>query len=244
MTTLFPISKPFLHVSGQFSLPVHASPSFKPSPKIRISISHNNNIKALSGVSTEPTTKVKDVITVKPTVVSSISLDDEIQDFLGQSLELEPISAGLDPKLQAWWTEIRTVGHADKKDEPWWPTLKTPDDLIQIITTMIWVTSGHHVAVNFGQYTFGGYFPNRPTMARDKMPTEDKTEEDWKFFVEKPELVLLHCFPSKIQAIKVMLILDTLSSHSPGEEYLGKHMEQPWAADPVIKLHLRGSAAG
>ncbi|KAJ4724166.1 Lipoxygenase [Melia azedarach] len=140
-----------------------------------------------------------------------------------------------DEELQAWWTEIRTVGHADKKDEPWWPVLKTPDDLIQIITTMIWVTSGHHAAVNFGQYTFGGYFPNRPTIARDKMPTEDKTEEDWKSFVEKPELALLHCFPSKIQATKVMIVLDTLSSHSPDEEYLGKHMEQPWAADPVIK---------
>ncbi|KAJ4724170.1 Lipoxygenase [Melia azedarach] len=140
-----------------------------------------------------------------------------------------------DEELQAWWTEIRTVGHGDKKDEPWWPVLKTPDDLIQIITTMIWVTSGHHAAVNFGQYTFGGYFPNRPTMARDKMPTEDRTEEDWKFFVEKPELALLHCFPSKIQATKVMLILDTLSSHSPDEEYLGKHMEQPWEADPVIR---------
>ncbi|KAJ4724168.1 Lipoxygenase [Melia azedarach] len=140
-----------------------------------------------------------------------------------------------DEELQAWWTEIRTVGHADKKDEPWWPGLKTPDDLIEIITTMIWVTSGHHAAVNFGQYTFSGYFPNRPTIARNKMPTEDKTDEDWKSFVEKPELTLLHCFPSKIQATKVMLTMDTLSSHSPDEEYVGKHVEQPWAADPVIK---------
>ncbi|KAJ4724606.1 Lipoxygenase [Melia azedarach] len=140
-----------------------------------------------------------------------------------------------DEELQAWWTEIRTVGHGDKKDEPWWPVLKTPDDLIEIITTMIWVTSGHHAAVNFGQYTFAGYFPNRPTIARTKMPTEDKTEEDWKFFIEKPELALLRCFPSQIQATKVMVTMDTLSSHSPDEEYLGKHMEQPWAADPVIR---------
>ena len=61
-----------------------------------------------------------------------------------------------DNELQAWWTEIRTVGHGDKKDKPWWPKLKSPEDLIGILTTMIWVASGHHSAVNFGQYDFAG----------------------------------------------------------------------------------------
>ncbi|KAE8820451.1 Lipoxygenase 2.2, chloroplastic [Hordeum vulgare] len=28
-----------------------------------------------------------------------------------------------DVELQAWWNEVRTKGHADKKDEPWWPKL-------------------------------------------------------------------------------------------------------------------------
>ncbi|KAG5517632.1 hypothetical protein RHGRI_038133 [Rhododendron griersonianum] len=64
-----------------------------------------------------------------------------------------------DKERQAWWTEIRTVGHADKKDESWWPKLKTVDVLVGILTTMIWVTSGHHSAVNYGQYDFAGYFP-------------------------------------------------------------------------------------
>ncbi|KAJ9555752.1 hypothetical protein OSB04_010366 [Centaurea solstitialis] len=59
-----------------------------------------------------------------------------------------------DEELQAWWTEIRTVGHGDKKDEPWWPQLKTQDDLIQIVSTIMWVPSGHHSAVNFGQYDY------------------------------------------------------------------------------------------
>lgn len=61
-----------------------------------------------------------------------------------------------DKELQAWWSEIKNVGHGDKKDEPWWPELKTPNDLIGIITTIIWVTSGHHAAVNFGQYSYAG----------------------------------------------------------------------------------------
>ncbi|CAL5423829.1 unnamed protein product [Camellia sinensis] len=140
-----------------------------------------------------------------------------------------------DKELQAWWTEIRTVGHGDKKDETWWPVLKTPQDLIGILTTMIWVTSGHHSAVNFGQYIYAGYFPNRPTIARTKMPTEDPTDEEWKCFINNPEVALLMCFPSQIQATKVMAVLDVLSNHSTDEEYLGKDMEASWIENPIIK---------
>ncbi|ONH99220.1 hypothetical protein PRUPE_6G018700 [Prunus persica] len=140
-----------------------------------------------------------------------------------------------DGELQAWWTEIKTVGHADKKDEPWWPELNTPEDLIGIITTMVWVTSGHHAAVNFGQYVYAGYFPNRPTIARTNMPTEDPSPEFWKSFLKKPEVALLRCFPSQIQATRIMAVLDILSNHSPDEEYIGEKMEAAWAEEPVIK---------
>ncbi|KAA8549576.1 hypothetical protein F0562_001406 [Nyssa sinensis] len=139
-----------------------------------------------------------------------------------------------DTELQTWWTEIRTVGHADKQNAPGWPELKTPEDLIGILTIMIWVPSGHHSAVNFGQYTFAGYFPNRPTIARKNMPTEDPSEEQWEFFLKKPEVALLMCFPSKIQATTVMAILDVLSNHSPDEEYIGKEIEPAWAENPTI----------
>ncbi|XP_021772005.1 linoleate 13S-lipoxygenase 2-1, chloroplastic-like [Chenopodium quinoa] len=140
-----------------------------------------------------------------------------------------------DQELQAWWTEVRTVGHGDKKDEPWWPSLKTNDDLIQIVTTIIWVTSGHHAAVNFGQYAYAGYFPNRPTVMRAKMPTEDPTSDEWKHFIDKPEETLLRSYPSQIQATRVMAILDVLSGHSPDEEYLGENMEPSWENEPMIK---------
>ncbi|KAI7726202.1 hypothetical protein M8C21_008546, partial [Ambrosia artemisiifolia] len=140
-----------------------------------------------------------------------------------------------DEELQAWWNEIRTVGHGDKKDEPWWPQLKTQDDLIGIVSTIMWVTSGHHSAVNFGQYDFAGYFPNRPTMSRTKMPNEDPTDEEWQSFIKRPENALLDCFPSQIQATKVMSVLDVLSSHSPEEEYIGAITEAAWEAEPTIK---------
>ncbi|XP_043691676.1 linoleate 13S-lipoxygenase 2-1, chloroplastic-like [Telopea speciosissima] len=140
-----------------------------------------------------------------------------------------------DEELQAWWNEVKTKGHGDKKDEPWWPILKTQDDLIQVVTTIIWVTSGHHAAVNFGQYHYAGYFPNRPTIMRSNMPTEDPAEDEMKNFLAKPEFALLKSFPSQIQATKVMAILDVLSSHSVDEEYLGGEILPAWSEDPVIE---------
>jgi lipoxygenase len=140
-----------------------------------------------------------------------------------------------DKELQAWWHEIRNVGHGDKKDEPWWPNLKTNEDLIEILTTIVWITSGHHAAVNFGQYTYAGYFPNRPAIAREPMPTEDPSDTEWQLFFERPEVTLLKCFPSQIQAMTVMTVLDILSSHSPDEEYLGQTIEPAWEEEPLVK---------
>ncbi|KAJ9555348.1 hypothetical protein OSB04_009962 [Centaurea solstitialis] len=139
-----------------------------------------------------------------------------------------------DEELQSWWTEIRTVGHEDKKDEPWWPQLKNQHDLIKIVSTIMWVTSGHHSAVNFSQYT-ASYHPNRPTIARTKMPNEDPTEEEWKTFQKNPEQVLKDCLPSPDQSTRVMTLLDILSSHSPDEEYIGTKVEVAWEVEPVIK---------
>ncbi|KAG6403145.1 hypothetical protein SASPL_135362 [Salvia splendens] len=147
----------------------------------------------------------------------------------------EPDLIQSDTELQAWWTEIRTVGHGDKKDEPWWPKLKAPDDLIEILTTIIWIASGHHAAVNFGQFDYGAYFPNRPTVARSPMPIEEPSPADTKKFMERPEAFLLECFPSQAEATTVMTILDVLSNHSPDEEYIGGQVEACWADDKVIK---------
>lgn len=57
-----------------------------------------------------------------------------------------------DPEIMGWWREIQEKGHPDKKTG--WPALQTVGDLTDIITTMAWIASGHHAAVNFGQYSY------------------------------------------------------------------------------------------
>ncbi|CAN6371889.1 unnamed protein product, partial [Urochloa humidicola] len=75
-----------------------------------------------------------------------------------------------DVELQAWWKEVREEGHGDLKDRSWWSTMDTVQQLARTCTTIIWVASGLHAAVNFGQYPYAGYIPNRPTMSRQPMP--------------------------------------------------------------------------
>ncbi|KAK1282325.1 hypothetical protein QJS10_CPB22g01456 [Acorus calamus] len=163
------------------------------------------------------------------------AIADWVEAYVGRYYP-DPELVVSDHELQAWWAEVRTVGHADKKDEPWWPELATPADLAHVLSTMIWVASGHHAAVNFGQYHYGGYFPNRPTISRVTMPVEEgRPEEEMRRFLEKPEKALLECFPSQYQATQVMAVLDVLSCHSPDEEYLGERAEAAWAEDGVVR---------
>ncbi|KAK9170108.1 hypothetical protein Syun_002248 [Stephania yunnanensis] len=140
-----------------------------------------------------------------------------------------------DKELQAWWTKVRTVGHGDKKDEPWWPVLNTHENLIQTLSTIIWVNSSHHAAVNFSQYGYAGYFPNRPSVARTKMPDEDPNDDEYTEFLTKPESAMLQCLPSQRLATTVMTILDVLSTHSTDEEYIADKMEPSWEEAPAIK---------
>uniref|UniRef100_A0A0D9X9L8 linoleate 13S-lipoxygenase n=1 Tax=Leersia perrieri TaxID=77586 RepID=A0A0D9X9L8_9ORYZ len=141
-----------------------------------------------------------------------------------------------DEELQAFWNEVRTVGHGDKKDEPWWPVLDTPASLAHTLTTIIWVAAAHHAAVNFGQYDFGGYFPNRPSIARTKMPVEEPVDvAAMEKFLDNPDQAIRECLPSTVQATVVMAVLDVLSTHSSDEEYLSGKETEPWNKDATVQ---------
>ncbi|MCD7446599.1 Arachidonate 5-lipoxygenase [Datura stramonium] len=71
-----------------------------------------------------------------------------------------------DSELQDWWKELRREGHGDKKDEPWWPKMKTRQELIESCTIAIWIASALHAAVNFGQYAYAGYSVNRSSLPK------------------------------------------------------------------------------
>nr|CAB3499819.1 unnamed protein product [Digitaria exilis]CAB3505114.1 unnamed protein product [Digitaria exilis] len=75
-----------------------------------------------------------------------------------------------DTELQAWWWEVRHVGHGDLRDAPWWPAMNCLDDLVETCTTIIWLGSAQHAAVGLGQYGYQGFVPNSPTLTSRPMP--------------------------------------------------------------------------
>uniref|UniRef100_A0A453J707 Lipoxygenase domain-containing protein n=3 Tax=Aegilops tauschii subsp. strangulata TaxID=200361 RepID=A0A453J707_AEGTS len=159
-----------------------------------------------------------------------------VKAYVSRYYRRDAASVTGDTELQAFWTEVRTEGHADKKGAPWWPKLDKPETLAHTLTTIIWVAAAHHAAVNFGQYDFGGYFPNRPSIARTKMPVEEPVDAaTLEKFLDNPDEALRECFPSQVQATLVMAVLDVLSSHSPDEEYLGGMETAPWGDDTEVR---------
>ncbi|XP_075086986.1 lipoxygenase 6, chloroplastic isoform X1 [Nicotiana tabacum] len=164
---------------------------------------------------------VKLVIEDYPYAADGLLIWSAIKEYVESYVEhyySEPNSVTSDVELQGWWNEIKSKGHPDKKDEPWWPKLVTKEDLSGILTIMIWIASGQHAAINFGQYPFGGYVPNRPTLMRKLIPRED--DPSYENFILHPEFTFLASLPTQLQATKVMAVQDTLSTHSADEEYL------------------------
>ncbi|KAL8520171.1 hypothetical protein ACS0TY_010914 [Phlomoides rotata] len=181
---------------------------------------------------------VKLVIEDYPYAADGLLIWSAIKELVESYVEhyyYEPDSISLDVELQAWWNEIKNEGHYDKRNETWWPNLKTQDDLSGILSTMIWTASSQHAAINFGQYPFGGYPPNRPTLMRKLIPREGDSE--YVKFLQNPEYTFLTSLPTQLQATKVMAVQDTLSTHSADEEYLNQlhQIQRPSFNDPEVQ---------
>ncbi|KAK4798209.1 hypothetical protein SAY86_030535 [Trapa natans] len=136
-----------------------------------------------------------------------------------------------DSELQSWWTEIRNVGHGDKKKESWWPEMHTRAELTQTCTTIIWVASALHAAVNFGQYPYAGYLPNRPTLSRRFMPEPGTAE--YAELENDPDRAFLKTITPQLQTLLGVALIEILSRHSTDEFYLGQRDDDPhhWTSD-------------
>lgn len=146
-----------------------------------------------------------------------------------------------DTELQSWWMELRNEGHGDKKDEPWWSEMQTIVDLTKTCTIIIWVASALHAAVNFGQYPYAGYLPNRPTISRRFMP-EPGTPE-YQELERNPDLAFLKTITAQLQTLLGVSLIEILSRHSTDEIYLGQRDTPEWTSDaePLAAFERFGS---
>ncbi|KAL3648951.1 Lox9p [Castilleja foliolosa] len=134
-----------------------------------------------------------------------------------------------DTELQSWWTELRDIGHGDLKEKPWWPKMQTRVDLVDSCTIIIWVASALHAAVNFGQYPYAGYLPNRPTVSRRFMPEPGTPEFDE--LRSNPDVAYLKTITAQFQTLLGVSLIEILSRHSTDEIYLGQRDTAGWTTD-------------
>jgi len=129
-------------------------------------------------------------------------------------------SVKADSELQSWWEEIQTMGHCDKQYWSWWYKMTTCSSLIQALTILIWITSGLHAAVNFGQYAYAGYPLNRPTLCRKFIPMEGTYE--YAEFLKDPDQYFLKTLPDRFEMSVGVALAAVLSHHTSDEMYLGQ----------------------
>ncbi|KAH9326858.1 hypothetical protein KI387_007036 [Taxus chinensis] len=144
-----------------------------------------------------------------------------------------------DNEVQAWWREIVNVGHGDLKNESGWYQMESVKEAVEAITTIIWIASAHHAAVNFGQYGYAGYMPNLPTVSRQFVP--EKGSSQYADMVKNPEAYLLKSVSNPGQATTVMAVLELLSKHSTEEVYLGQvnGSTPEWTDDEGIEVAFK-----
>ncbi|ONM35727.1 Linoleate 9S-lipoxygenase 1 [Zea mays] len=115
------------------------------------------------------------------------------------------------------------------KDEHWWPKMQTVPELVKACTTIIWIASALHAAVNFGQYPYCGYHPNRPSVSRRPMPVPGS--DAYKELEKNPEKFFVRSITAQFQAVVGISLLEILSSHSSDEVYLGQRDTKEWTSD-------------
>ncbi|WOL04136.1 linoleate 9S-lipoxygenase A [Canna indica] len=141
-----------------------------------------------------------------------------------------------DAELQAWWHEVCTVGHGDKRDDDeCWLPLDSVANLCQSLTTLIWIASALHAAVNFGQFDYAGYMPNRPTRCRKFIPKEGTPE--FAELIRDTDKFFLEMVPDRFTATLGLALIEVLSGHMADEVYLGQRASAAWTDDgEVIRM--------
>jgi len=85
-----------------------------------------------------------------------------------------------DTALQYWASEIANPLYGNIPGFP--SPLKTREVLVQTLTNIIFTASAQHSAVNFGQFDFYSFIPNRPLALTLPMPDDNRI--DWAYVMK------------------------------------------------------------
>lgn len=138
-----------------------------------------------------------------------------------------------DDELQNWAKElVRPVNNTNPgcglKGVPGNGYFTTNDQLIRTLTSIIWVSSAQHAAINFKTYDQGAFPPNWPTILHGQPPSLKHKHE------EVTEKEILESLPNREEHMETSLILanlDYLNTNRLGD------FEVNYIADPpAVKI--------
>ncbi|XP_066357470.1 probable linoleate 9S-lipoxygenase 4 [Miscanthus floridulus] len=160
------------------------------------------------------------------------AIDGWVQSYCAHFYHSDAAVAA-DAELQAWWHDVRTVGHGDRQRDPaCWLELDTVANLAESLSTLIWIASALHAAVNFGQYGYAGFMPNRPTRCRRFVPLPGSTE--MAQLEADPDRFFLDTVPDRFTTTLGLTLIEVLSNHTSDELYLGQRATAAWTDDGEV----------
>ncbi|GLJ05604.1 hypothetical protein SUGI_0021020 [Cryptomeria japonica] len=98
--------------------------------------------------------------------------------------------------------------------------MESVQEAVEAITTIIWIASAHHAAVNFGQYAYGGYMPNLPTLSRRII--REQHSLDYAQMMKDPEAFMFSSVSNPNQATTVKGSTHELNDDEGIDQAFGK----------------------
>ena len=116
-----------------------------------------------------------------------------------------------DVELQAWIKDLHDNGLPVRKgdeDHEVPSALQTRDQLIDLLTSVVFTCSCQHAAVNFGLLDVSGFIPFTPSVMRKPPPTKKK---------QTSLKTILDTLPSKSESLKQVALLYVLTRYAEDE---------------------------
>ncbi|XP_048065750.1 polyunsaturated fatty acid 5-lipoxygenase-like [Megalobrama amblycephala] len=131
-----------------------------------------------------------------------------------------------DKEIQAFVKDVCVGMKNGPKSCEFPDSLKTQDQLVELLTVVIFTASAQHAAVNFGQYDWYAWVPNSPSTMR-KPPPAQKGQVDMKYIMES--------LPDRGRSCWHLGAVWALSRFQDKELFLGDYPDKYFTEQPVMK---------
>ncbi|XP_056317349.1 arachidonate 12-lipoxygenase, 12S-type [Danio aesculapii] len=160
----------------------------------------------------------------------SVMLWDVIQNFVSGMVSLyyqSDSDVKEDSELQAWIHDVAVEGFVDVPEFGLASDMKTKEELITLLSVVIFTSTAQHAATNNGQFDWCAWVPNTPCTMRHPPPT-DKDAVTME--------LIMDTLPDISQSCVQMAITWHLGRAQPDAIPMGQYVEQYFTEPAALKV--------